>query len=856
MIIDMKYDHFTIEEKWKKIFSLKKPFAFKKDPQKKKYYCLEMYPYPSGNLHVGHIRNYSIGDVIARHKILEGYDVLHPIGWDAFGLPAENAAIQNKTHPAKWTFSNIATMRKQLQDFGFSYDYDNEVCTAKSDYYKWGQWFFLKLYEMGLVYRKKALVNWDPVDKTVLAKEQVHDGKAWRSGAVVEKKEIEQWYIKISHYAEELLNDLDNLPEWPEKVKIMQRNWIGKSEGVLVNFKFQEEIFPIFTTRADTLFATSFMAIAFDHQDLEKYVNSNNHELLEKVRAFRKKCQEINQDSNYTKEGIFLETYIENPLNQEKIPLYVANFVLAEYGTGAIMGCPAHDQRDFDFAKKHSLPIKVVIQGEKNPIKAGEMENSYEGEGVLVNSGKYNGLPNQEAKEVIANYLEKNNLGKKIVNFKFKDWLISRQRYWGNPIPMLYDENGNYQGEDFANLPVTLPEDVAFTEGGNPLATSSSFKEVIREENSQQKIFYRETDTMDTFTCSSWYFLRYVDSKNNNLPFTKEAADYYLPVDHYIGGIEHACMHLLYARFFHKAIRDMGLISTNEPFKKLTTQGMVIAPSYFSAKLGKYFHPSELADDKKLCPKTGEPLIIKKEKMSKSKKNGVILEDILKKYGADSLRLFVLFAAPVEKDLEWNEKGIEGSHRFLQRVLKWANKIKNLQVNPKVEEEPKIKDLQYEINQLIYKVDTDINRLHFNTAIAHLMTFINGVGDFTFTSINGAKELREAIKTFLILLSPFAPFIGEELFEDLNLNQADQNRLVAEQKWPKHDASLLQAKKATIVIQVNGKLRGKLSTSGDEDKNTIIRLAKEEKSVKKHLGKKTIVKEIYVPQKLINLVVK
>ncbi len=884
----MKYNFIEIEKKWQRIFSEKKPFSFenvfdekgeKRDSKKKKFYALEMYPYPSGNLHIGHIRNYSIGDALARFKRLKGYDVLHPIGWDAFGLPAENAAIENKIHPAKWTFKNIDAMRSQLQKFGFSYDYDNEVCAAKPDYYKWGQWFFLKMYDMGLVYRKKATVNWDPIDKTVLAKEQVHEGKAWRSGATVQQKQIEQWYFKISNYAEELLNELDNMDEWPEKVKVMQRNWIGKSEGVVVDFIFAGKPFPIYTTRVDTIFGAKFMGLAFDHPKLEEYI-LDNAELREKVSLFKEKCQNINQSSDYEKEGIFLGTYVKNPASGEEVPIYVTNFVLAEYGTGAIMGCPAHDERDLDFALKYNLGVREVVRKvadtnssanpSTNPSAKDEKGRVYKGAGELVNSGKYDGLDNELAKEVITKDLAGKGMAKKVVNYRLKDWLISRQRYWGNPIPMLKDDVGNYYPEDLENLPVYLPDDVEFSRSGNPLATSKSFVKVTRNKDGEDKVFFRETDTMDTFTCSSWYFLRYVDTKNLKEPFSKNKVDYYLPVDHYIGGIEHACMHLLYARFFHKVIRDMGLLKSDEPFKRLTNQGMVVSFSYFSPTLKKYYAKSSLVEDETKCPETGTDLVIKKEKMSKSKLNGVNLEELLERYSADSIRLFILFAAPIEKDLEWNEKGLEGCTRFLMKVIKWFEAIKslsefiekpssqgsnlgqNLEHNQEQNRE-KIMHLESLINQTIFKVENDIERMHYNTVISHLMIFINDASKITFTEVSPdvAQQIQAVLIKFLILLSPFAPFLSEEIFSYFKASE-----FLCHQEWPTYDPRFLKKSESEIVIQINGKIRAKLKVSNNLKKEEVMEKVKQEKNVLKYIDNKKVVKEIFVPSKLVSFVVK
>lgn len=852
IIFIMGYNFTEIEASWKQFYRENKTFT--RAPtipyDSKKFYCLEMFPYPSGDLHIGHARNYTIGDVIARTRKLQGYQVLHPIGWDAFGLPAENAAIERKARPKEWTFNNIDRMREQLHDLGFSYDWDHEVCTAKEDYYHWGQWLFLQLYKQGLVYRKKAPVFWDPIDKTVLAKEQVQDGMAWRSGAVVERKEIEQWYIRITDYAEELLNNLDKMNGWPERVKTMQKHWIGKSEGVIIHFRCGERIFPIFTTRPDTIFGVSFMAIAFDHEDLFDYVKGDEAH-VEKIRDFVEDCKKLDQHSDYQKEGLKIGTTIIHPFTGAQIPLYVTNFVLAEYGTGTIMGVPAHDVRDFDFARKYNLSILPVISP---PEKSRGLDEAYTGSGVLINSKEFDGLPNQEAITKIIAYIENKKLGERKVQYKLKDWLISRQRYWGNPIPMLKTPSGDYFPEDEENLPVILP-DLPFTGTRNPLMDHDPFVKVERG----KEVWQREIDTMDTFTCSSWYFLRFIDPMNEKVPFSEEAARYWLPIDQYIGGIEHACMHLLYARFFHKALRDLGMVFTDEPFQNLLTQGMVVGPSYFSPSLKKYYASSELQGDKKTCPETGVPLVIKMEKMSKSKNNGVDPREMVTQYGADSIRLFIMFAAPPEKDLEWNEGGIEGCQRFLLKIYRWAELIFSTYLEKS--SEPDDGGLTKSLDITIAKVESDIEKFHFNTAIAALMTFINQAVIVRKDELQNPKlweEHARCLKKFLIILSPFAPFLAEELNHRLSqVRDPSHKRIsISQESWPTFDPQSLIRDNVEIAIQVNGKLRGRIELPADTPNTKVVEVARKETHVINYLeGKKTI-REIVIPNRLINFVVK
>ncbi len=863
----MSYDFKTIEERWCKIFKEEKVFKKDKDSNKTPFYCLEMFPYPSGNIHMGHVRNYSIGDVVARFKRLNGFNVLHPMGWDAFGLPAENAAIEHQISPYKWIQKNITDMKKQFEKMGFSYHWEDEISTADSDYYRWGQWFFTKMYGRGLVYRKKASVNWDPVDKTVLANEQVIDGKGWRSGVLIEKKVISQWFFRITKYQEELLEGLSQLEgDWPETVLTMQRNWIGKSEGVLITFKHGDIDFPIFTTRPDTLYGVTYVAIAFDHKNLETYIKKSDR--YNEIKSFIKKCSQINQNIFYKKEGIFTGVFITHPLTKQKLPLYIANFVLASYGTGAIMCVPAHDQRDFEFAKAYDLAIKMVIQNKEKTIQESSLKEAYEKKGVLVNSGLFTGLSSQEAILKITSYLEKQKIGKRKTQYKLKDWLISRQRYWGNPIPIVYDENNQPISLDEKNLPVILPKDIGFDAGSiQSLKSLESFKKMKFKDG---KKVIRETETMDTFTCSSWYFMRFMDPHNSQCPFSKEASNYWKQVDLYIGGIEHACLHLLYARFFYKVMRDMNLAVCNEPFKKLLTQGMVCNYSYYRVndKGNKiYYYADEVSLKKNnkgeitgafLKKNQKKVMIGRLEKMSKSKKNGVFPEEIIKLYGADSVRLFILFASPVERNLEWNIQGLEGCYRFLNKLWRWYEGLVFLIVKKKESDfsqgafSEETLNIRRNFHKMLKKVTEDINkRYQFNTAIASMMSFLNETCNFIPKTKEDKNFFKEMLRDFLIVLSPFAPFIAEEIFLMMQFEGRVYNAT-----WPKYNLSYLQESEQTIIIQVNGKLRARVIIPLNSTQEFVIQKAKEEKILTKWFEEKKIVKEIYIPNKLVNFVVK
>lgn len=861
------YPYEEIELKWQKEWERVKLFKTERDDSREKFYCLEMFPYPSGKIHVGHVRNYSIGDVIARYKRMRGYNVLHPIGWDAFGLPAENAAIERNIHPAKWTRSNISNMKNQLKRLGFSYDWDREIATYMPEYYRWNQWIFLQMYKKGLAYKKEAAVNFCPKCNTVLANEQVEDGKCWRCGTEVVEKELSQWFIKITDYAEELLEYLDKLPGWPERVKLMQKNWIGRSEGVLVNFKLDGKDFPIFTTRPDTIYGVTFMAIAPEHPIVEEIIQEadNKEELKAFVDRVKREDKIKRSSEDYEKEGIFTGKYVLNPLNGEKVPLYIANFVLMEYGTGAIMAVPGHDQRDFEFAKKYGLPIKVVIQNRDRSLNPETMKEAYVDDGINVDSGPITGMPNREGIEKIIDYIEEKGLGRRTVNYRLKDWLISRQRYWGTPIPVVYCEKCGIVPVDEDDLPVILPEDVEFTGGDNPLKSSKSFVETKCPKCGGEAV--RETDTMDTFVDSSWYFERYCSPYYDRLPFRREDVDYWMNVDQYIGGIEHAILHLLYARFFTKFLRDIGLVDVDEPFERLLTQGMVTKESYYCEEHG-YLFPSEVSDDLK-CRKCDRPVTVGRvEKMSKSKKNVIDPDDIVKRYGADTARLFILFASPPEKDLEWSESGVEGAFRFLNRLYKlfegitdsFKEKIEDVnrysaQILKDYSSEGLEKEILYNINKTIKKVTDDIEeRFHLNTAIASIMELLNYYYSLEMDRVKSEEKSFLAylygLKIILMLLSPFVPHITEELWHN-----AGFKTYLFNERWPEYNKAYTKSDTITLVVQINGKLRARVEVERDTDREKLKDIALNNDRIKGLIGDKEIKKIIVVPNKLVNIVV-
>jgi leucyl-tRNA synthetase len=850
------YDFSQIENKWQKAWEDDKTFSRELPDRRGKYYVLEMFPYPSGKLHMGHVRNYSIGDALARFKRMNGFDLMYPMGYDALGLPAENAAIKHQTHPREWTESCIATMMDQQKALGLSYDWSRFLATCRPDYYRWNQWFFLKLLEKGQAYRREAPINWCGDCGTVLANEQVIDGCCWRCDGPVVQKNLEQWFLRITDYAEELLADIDTLTGWPESVKTMQRNWIGKSHGAMVNFRDRDTgaPIPIFTTRPDTLYGVRFMVYAPEHPDVLKMAQGTDRE--QEVRAFVDKA--MNQDKyqraadDKEKEGVFLGRYAVNPLNGDEVPIYTANFVLMEYGTGIIMAVPAHDQRDFEFAKKYGIGIKVVISPPGEQLKESDMDRAFVERGTLVSSGPFDGMDNEEAKEKIALYLEEQGIGSRTVQYKLRDWLISRQRYWGTIIPVIYCAKCGIVPVPEDQLPVTFPDDVKFTGQGNPLLSSESF--VKTECPSCGGPARRETDTMDTFIDSSWYYFRYCSADYDKGMFRREDIDRYMPVDQYIGGIEHAILHLLYSRYFTKALRDCGLTSVSEPFTNLLCQGMVTHETYKDAT-GNWLYPAEIVkkDGGVFKLDDDSPVSVGRvEKMSKSKNNVVDPGNIIGEYGADTARMFILFASPPEKQLEWTDAGAQGAHRFLKRVWNTVQSVaEKLQ-----DTNPASGEIDGGILRLTHKtvkrVTADIGeRMNFNTAIAALMEWLNA-----FTAYAGADgadpaTLRYGAETFLHLLLPFAPHIAEELWRDLG-----HDDMLSLRPWPAFDPALTLDEEIEIPVQVNGKIRGKLTVPRDAPQDGVLAQALEIDNVRAHTDGKTIIKKILVPNKIVTIVVK
>lgn len=824
-----KYIPREIEPKWQGVWAERNAYSTEMNRQRPEYYVLEMFPYPSGNLHMGHVRNYSIGDVVARFKMMQGYNVLHPMGWDAFGMPAENAAIKHGIHPANWTMDNIANMRRQQQEMGFSYDWDREVTTCHPDYYRWTQWLFLLFYERGLAYKKKAAVNWCEDCNTVLANEQVVDGRCWRCDSVVVKKELAQWFLRITDYADTLLKDLSELKGWPDRVKVMQENWIGRSEGAEFSFDVPEigEKIPVYTTRHDTAFGVTYVVLAPEHPLVEKLIAGKDTE--QTVREFvetTRNLSEINRTSTETeKVGLFTGAYAVNPFNGEKVPIWVANYVLVEYGTGAVMGVPAHDERDWQFATKYGLAKRLVIQPKDASLDLASMTGAYDGPGDMVNSGRFNGLDNEAGKKEIAGWLEAEGLGKRRINYRLRDWLISRQRYWGAPIPIIYCQHCGTVPVPKDQLPVMLPNNVRFDAGAvSPLAQVEEFVTCDCPKCGAKA--RRETDTMDTFICSSWYYFRYTSPHSTTEPFDTAKANYWMPVDQYIGGIEHAILHLLYSRFFTKVLRDAGLVNISEPFKNLLTQGMVI--------------------------KDGA-------KMSKSKGNVVSPEEIVQKYGADTARLFILFAAPPERDLEWSDLGVEGAFRFLNRLWRIVSHYASIakdaseeyDVSSLTKEE---KELRRVLHSSIKKVTEDIQeRFNFNTAISSIMELVNAMYAYKEQQPDTAHPslMRETVSALLKMLAPFAPHITEELWFNTISSES-----VHKQSWPTYDSEAIKRDEVEIVLQVNGKVRDKIVVPVGLSPSELERLALAQEKVKIMLEDKQIVKVISVPQKLVNIVVK
>lgn len=811
-----RYDFKRIEEKWQKIWEEKQVFKAKYNPEKKKFYVLEMFPYTSAQIHMGHVRNYTIGDVIARYKVMNGYNILHPIGYDAFGLPAENAAIKQNIHPKDWTYKNISTIRRQLKKLGLSYCWEREVITCDPEYYRWNQLFFIEFFKRGLAYKKKAPANWCPSCQTVLANEQVIDGKCWRCSSDVEQKELEQWFIKITDYAERLL-DFSGIKNWPERVIIMQKNWIGKSKGCEIDFYVPElkENIRVFTTRADTLFGVTYLVLSPFHPLIEKILNISpkRKDIEGFIERVKKISLTVSDILKLEKEGIETGIFCIHPVTEEKIPVWIGNYVLMEYGTGAVMAVPAHDQRDFEFALKYNLPVKIVIKNPEWKEIPEKLEKAYESPGIMVNSGIFDGIDSEKGKEAIKDYLVKIGKGKEAVYYKLKDWCISRQRYWGTPIPIVYCKKCGIVSVPENELPVKLPENVKITgKGESPLKYVDEFLKCKCPKCGSEA--ERETDTMDTFVDSSWYFLRYASGDTKEEPFDKKEVNYWMPVDQYIGGIEHAILHLLYSRFFVKALKDMEYLDFEEPFENLLCQGMVI--------------------------KDGA-------KMSKSKGNVVDPEDIIEKYGVDTLRLFILFAAPPELDLEWSEKGIEGCWRFLNRVWRLNFKIK--EYNEIGQENDSI--LEMMINNTIKGVTEDIEEeFQFNTAIAKMMEFVNFLNKEIENKKVSKSLLINSWKDFLKILYPFVPHICEELWESLG-----EKELLFYQKWPEYKEIKEEKRKINIGVQINGKIKGNIEINSDMNEDEILNLLLNHPKFGNLLQNKKIIRKIYVPEKLINIVI-
>ncbi len=855
-----QYNPQEIEAKAQSYWDENKVFKVTEDDSKEKFYCLSMFPYPSGRLHMGHVRNYTIGDVVSRFQRLQGKNVMQPMGWDAFGLPAENAAIKNNTAPASWTYENIDYMRNQLKLLGFGYDWDREIATCHPEYYKWEQWFFTKLYEKGLVYKKMSTVNWDPVDQTVLANEQVIDGKGWRSGAVVEQKEIPQWFIKITDYAQELLDDLDKLEHWPEQVRTMQRNWIGRSEGVDITFKRADGKgeFSVYTTRPDTFMGVTYVAVAAAHPIAQEAAAANAE-----VAAFVEECKNTKvaeaDVATMEKKGIATGLTAVHPLTGQEVPIWIANFVLMDYGSGAVMAVPAHDQRDFEFATAYGLEIKQVIAANEGD-ECDLSKAAYTEKGKLVNSGEFDGLDFEAAFNAIADKLTELGVGERKVNFRLRDWGVSRQRYWGSPIPMLNKEDGTELAAPADMLPVRLPEDVVMDGVTSPIKSDPEWaKATINGET-----VFHETDTFDTFMESSWYYARYCSPRYDEGMLEPGAANYWLPVNQYIGGIEHAILHLLYARFFHKLLRDFGLVNSDEPFERLLCQGMVLAETYFrkDEKGGDiWISPTDVEtekDDKGRIIKAwhkddGQPVqSAGMSKMSKSKNNGIDPQQVIDQYGADTVRLFMMFTAPPEQTLEWSDSGVEGAHRFIKRVYKYAVDVNNagfvaLDVASLSKEQ---KELRRELHKAIAKITDDLERRQtFNTAIAAVMELSNKLIKAPLENDGDKAVANEALEAMLIMLAPITPHLSHQLWQDLG-KEGD----VLDAKWPVADESAMVESEKLVVVQVNGKVRAKLTLAADADQEAVEKAAFDDVNVQKFTEGLTVRKVIYIKGKVLNVV--
>ena len=836
------YNPLLIEKKWQSFFEKEKIFITKKN-NKKKFYCLEMFPYPSGNIHMGHVRNYTLGDVIANFKRLNGYNVLHPMGWDSFGLPAENAAIQNNLHPKDWTLKNILTMKSQLKQLGLSIDWTKEISTCDENYYKHQQILFSFFFQKGIAYKKESYVNWDPIDNTVLANEQVIDGKGWRSGAIIEKKKLSQWFLNITKYSNELLNSLEKLKGWPEKVKLMQKNWIGRSEGCEINFitDCKDSKIKIFTTRPDTIFGASFIAISPDHPFTECFINDKNFQNFKNL-ALKNLGTESSLSTN-EKLGFKTPFFAFHPFTNKKLPIYVANFILMDYGTGAIFGCPAHDQRDLEFATKYKLEIIPVVSPEKNKIINVKNE-AYIDDGYAINSNFLDGLTTRHAKiNIIEKLIEKKIGGSKII-YRLKDWGISRQRYWGCPIPIMYREDGKIILVPEKDLPVTLPVDIDFSKPGNPLENHPTWKYTKCPETGMKAI--RETDTLDTFVDSSWYFLRFCSSQEKTEPFNIDEINYWMPVDQYIGGVEHAILHLLYSRFFTLALHDEYKFKFSEPFENLFTQGMVCHPT-FKTNSGKWIFPKDVIEKNNIFLSKNNEEVIKgdSQAMSKSKKNIIDPDDIIKIYGADAVRWFILSDSPPDRDIQWSDNGIQGAFKYIQKIWRTYEKLKIYKKEKKEDNDTLIRNS----NILIKEITECIEKFHINVAVAKLYVFLNNINEEIEKQSLNKEDIINIYKKYLIIISAFIPYIANECWEKITGKQD-----VTLQEWPKIDGSFLHKENFDIVIQVNGKKRAIINTTNNESEESILSKSLAIKNIQVILDKKIITKKIFIKNKILNIV--
>ena len=837
------YNFSSVEEKWKNLFEKKNIFESTVDKNKKKFYCLEMFPYPSGNIHMGHVRNYTLGDVIANFKRLNNYNVLHPMGWDAFGLPAENAAIQNNLHPKDWTLKNISTMKTQLKRLGLSIDWDKEISTCDPSYYKHQQILFSLLFKKGIAYKKKSYVNWDPFDNTVLANEQVIDGKGWRSGAIVEKKELNQWFLNITKYSDQLLKSLDNLKGWPEKVRLMQKNWIGKSEGCEIDFisDFKNTKIKIFTTRPDTIFGASFVAIAPDHPFTECFKDEKSFQDF-KASALKNIATESALSKN-EKLGFKTPFSVSHPFLNKKIPIYVANFILMDYGTGAIFGCPAHDQRDLEFAKKYNLEIIPVVSVNKSKSMIINNE-AYTGDGYIINSDFLNDLSVEGAKKYVIKKIQEKGIGSSKIIYRLKDWGISRQRYWGCPIPVMYREDGKVILVPEKDLPVKLPKDIDFSKPGNPLENHPTWKYTKCPETGMKAI--RETDTLDTFVDSSWYFLRFCSPKEKERPFNIDEANYWMPVDQYIGGVEHAILHLLYSRFFTLALQDEFKLKVSEPFENLFTQGMVCHPTFKTEK-GKWVFPKEVLEKNGSYFLDNNEVVLKgdSQAMSKSKKNIVDPDDIIKIYGADAVRWFILSDSPPDRDIQWSDSGIQGAFKYIQKIWRVCEKIRIY----KREKEETNSNFLIKTNILIKEITECIEKFHINVGVAKLYIFLNNINEEVDKKTLNEIDIINAYKKYLIIVSAFIPYVANECWEKIT----KQNNL-SSQEWPKIENTTIKKGQFDVVIQINGKKRAIINAINDESEENIFSKSLAIKNIKVILEKKNIIKKIFIKNKLLNIV--